>query len=164
MNLVERVWAMKKWMGLLLVVALLLAACGGSEEVESTAPAAAVASAQEAIAATLEIAMGDLYYGASRDEGQNPQVWTVNSGEVVELQMDNQGGLQHNWAIVKPGVEVPAPFVPDNNSDLILYEAGLVDPGEKESHVFTAPATGEYTVICTVAGHYPSMQGKLIVQ
>lgn len=155
---------MKGWMGLVLAAALLvLAACGGGGAAEPAAPADEAPTAQEAIEATLQVAMGDLYFGEAPNNVETPPVWTVNAGEVVELDMVNAGALQHNWAIVKPGSEIPVPFLPDKNGDLLLYEAGLVEPGARESHVFTAPAAGEYNVICTVAGHYPSMQGRLVV-
>ena len=155
---------MKKWMVLVLVAALLvLVACGGGEDVDAAAPAAEAPTAQEAIEATLQVAMGDLFYGEAPNNMETPPVWTVGAGDVVALEMVNAGALEHNWAIVKPGTEIPVPFMPDTNGDLLLYEAGLVKPGEEAQHVFTAPAAGEYNVICTVAGHYPSMQGRLVV-
>jgi uncharacterized cupredoxin-like copper-binding protein len=153
----------RKWLLTMLVVAMLaVAACGGGDD--SKPESASGPSAQEAIAATLEIAMGDLYFGATPDNLQNPPVWTVNAGDNVQLNLKNSGGLQHNWAIVKQGSEVPVPYMDDKDSGIILWQAGLVDPGADKSETLTAPAAGEYTVICTVAGHYPSMQGKLVVK
>jgi hypothetical protein len=72
--------------------------------------------------------------------------------------------LQHNWAIVTPGEEVPEPFVPEENMDIVQFDTGLTEPQQTSSSTFTAPEPGEYTVICTVAGHYPFMQGRLIVE
>lgn len=146
---------------------LILAACGGgsSTPTPTPAPAAAEPSAQEVIAATLDVVMHDIYFGANNDNIGNPPVWTVKAGEEVTLNLDNQGGLEHNWAIIKKGVEMPVPFMPDQNSDLILWAAGVLQAGEKKSEPFPAPVeAGEYLVICTVAGHYPAMQGKLVVQ
>lgn len=146
---------------------LILAACGGgsSTPTPTPAPAAAEPSAQEVIATTLDVVMHDIYFGDNNDNIGNPPVWTVKAGEEVTLNLDNQGGLEHNWAIIKKGVEMPVPFMPDQNSDLILWAAGVLQAGEQKSEPFPAPAeAGEYLVICTVAGHYPAMQGKLIVQ
>lgn len=155
---------MRKWMYVVLVAALLvLAACGGGGGNEEAAPAAGEPSAQEAIAQVLAVTAHDLYYNEP-DNLANPPVWTVTAGQPFEVDLDNQGGLQHNWAIVKPGVEAPVPFDPANNSDLLLWDAGLVDAGQSEAGQFTVNDPGTYTIICTVAGHYPSMQGKLVVQ
>ena len=155
---------LKKWMlPLLLIAVLALAACGGGGDDE--APAAAEPSAQEAIAQTLEVAMADLYFGETPDNLANPPVWTVPAGAQVTVSAVNNGALQHDWAIVKKGVEVPVPFDPAANADILLWEAGIVEPGQTGSATLTVPAeAGEYTVICTVAGHFPSMQGRLIVE
>ena len=41
----------------------------------------------------------------------------------------------------------------------------IVDGGGSETLSFTAPATGSYTYLCTVPGHYPAgMKGALIVK
>ncbi len=150
----------KLMLAMTLLAMFALAACGGGADEE---PAAAAPSAQEAIAQVLKVTAHDLYYNEP-DNLTNPPVWTVNAGEVFEVDLDNQGGLQHNWAIVKPGAEVPVPFDPAANADLLLWDAGLVDPGQSEAAQFTVDDPGTYTIICTVAGHYPSMQGQLVVQ
>lgn len=154
---------LKKWiLPLLLIAVLVLAACGGGADEE---PAAAEPSAQEAIANTLEIAMADLYFGETPDNLANPPVWTLPAGSQATITTVNKGALQHNWAIVKPGVEVPVPFDPAANADILLWDAGIVEPAATGNATLTVPAeAGEYTVICTVAGHYPSMQGRLVVE
>ena len=153
---------------LLAVVMLTLAACGGGADPTPTpasAPAADAPSAQQVIASTLDVVMHDIYFGDANDNIANPPVWTVKAGEVVTLNLDNQGGLEHNWAIIKQGAEVPMPFMPDQNQDLILWAAGVLKAGEKKLEPFPAPTDlGEYIVVCTVAGHYPVMQGRLIVE
>ncbi len=65
---------------------------------------------------------------------------------------------------MKPGAEVPNPFIETEHADRLLFDAGVVDGGGKETVTFTAPEPGEYLVICTVSGHYPIMQGKLVVK
>lgn len=145
---------------MLLALGLLLAACGGSSAPESASPPGdESASASE----TLNVVMHDIYYGDTNDNQANPPVWTVTGGAQVTVNLDNQGALQHNWAIVKPGVEVPAPFDMEADADLLLYDTGILDGGTQSTATFTAPEPGEYLVICTVAGHYPLMQGKLVV-
>lgn len=155
----------RKWIsGVIVGAILVLAACGGGGKKEATpAPAASAPSAQEAIAQVLAVTAHDLYYNEP-DNVTNPPKWTVKAGEAFEIDLDNQGGLQHNWAIVKPGSDVPVPFDSAKNGDLLLWDAGLVDPGKSEKAQFTVTDPGIYKIICTVAGHYPSMQGQLEVK
>jgi len=153
--------------GTLILAMLLLAACGGSATPTPTpAPTPTTApSAQQVIAATLDVIMHDIYFGDDSNNIANPPVWRVPAGAQVTVNLDNQGALEHNWAVVKQGVELPIPFMPDQNKDLLFWEAGVLQGGQKDSESFTAPSEpGEYIVICTVAGHYPAMQGRLIVE
>lgn len=151
---------------LLAATMLGLAACGGgsSTPTPAPAPAADAPSAQEVIAATIDVAMHDIYYGANNDNIANPPVWNAAAGTEVTLNLDNQGGLEHSWAIVKKDTELPMPFLADEYKDLILWASTNVQAGQKPTETFTAPEVGEYLVICTVAGHFPVMQGKLVVQ
>ncbi len=146
---------------------LMLAACGGSATPTPTPPPTPTTAptAQQVIAATLDVIMHDIYFGDDSNNIANPPVWRVLAGAEVTVNLDNQGGLEHNWAVVKKGVELPIPFMPDQNKDLLYWEAGVLQAGQKDSETFTAPSElGEYIVICTVAGHYPAMQGRLIVE
>ncbi len=148
---------------LLILAALMLAACGGgAPEAAPTAVPMAEAPAGE----TLEIVMHDIYFGDTGPTNMaSPITWEVTSGTQVTLNLVNQGSLQHNWAIVKADQTVPEPYTGGTeNPDLLLFNAGVLDGGKTESVTFTAPEPGEYRVICTVAGHYPMMQGTLIVK
>ena len=134
--------------------ALFFVACGGGEE-ESSQPEAT----------TIEVVQNDNYYGSTPDNADNPPEWTVNAGGQVAIELTNNGTTEHNWAVIKLGSDVPETFDSEANADLILKETGLVAAGEEFRESFFAPAeAGEYLVICTVAGHYPSMQGRLVVQ
>lgn len=113
---------------------------------------------------TFDVLMNDLYFGEENNNIADPPVWTVQSGEEVGLTLINNGALQHNWAIVEQGEEVPVPYVPEEGEDILLYNPGIVNGGQEQSAAFTAPEVGEYLIICTVAGHYPAMQGRLVVE
>jgi uncharacterized cupredoxin-like copper-binding protein len=145
-----------------LISALLVASCGGGDEAGEADTGAEEAPATAA--EMLSVVMHDIYYGDSNDNIANPPVWTVTSGAEVTVETDNQGALEHNWAVVKPGEEVPQPFLIEEHGDILLFDAGVKPPGETGSATFTAPEAGEYQVICTVAGHYPAMQGTLQVE
>lgn len=138
---------------LLLVAALFLVACGGGDTADGDEPASV----------TINVTQNDIYFGETQDNQENPPTWTVPAGAEVTVQVTNNGALQHNWAIVEPGAEVPTPLDPDTAEGIILYDTGLVDGGSTATATFTAPQAGEYLVICTVAGHYPLMQGRLVV-
>lgn len=140
---------------LAIFAALFFAACGGSGEEESSGPEAT----------TIEVVQNDNYYGSTPDNIDNPPVWTVNAGGQVAVELTNNGTTEHNWAVIRLDADVPDTFDSEANADLILRETGLVAAGEQFRESFVAPAeAGEYLVICTVAGHYPSMQGRLVVQ
>jgi plastocyanin len=139
----------------LVIFAALLVACGGG-----------AASEEETVAlsATIEVVTYDIYFGEDADNLGNPAVWTAEAGSLATITFENKGGLEHNWAVIRQGVEIPVPFEMENNNDLILYDTGVVQPGEQRSFPFQVPdEPGEYTVICTVSGHYPTMQGRLVV-
>ena len=139
----------------LVLVAALLAACGGSAASGETAAPQGTA---------IEVVAYDIYFGEDADNLGNPPVWTAEAGSLATVTFENKGGLEHNWAVIEQGVEIPVPFEMADNSDLILYDTGVVQPGEQMSFAFQVPdEPGEYTVICTVSGHYPTMQGRLVV-
>jgi plastocyanin len=144
---------------MLLALVALIAACGGSND---PTPAPAAGSAQQVLN-QINVAMHDIYYGEENNNVEKPPVWTVKAGDEVTLAMDNKGALEHSWAVLKAGSQVPMPFT-DANNDLLLYTSGTLKPSEQKTDKFTAPEKGEYTVICTIAGHYPVMQGRLVVE
>lgn len=139
---------------LALLVVLFLAACGGNGDEAADASASIVG---------IDVLQNDNYFGSTPDNTTNPPVWEVPTGAQVTVNLENNGTLEHNWAVVAPGSTIEEPFDGELQSDIILIETGLVEGGESYSDVFTAPAPGEYIIICTVAGHYPGMQGRLIV-
>jgi|GEM_PF-1955090 len=131
---------------------------------ESAVDEGGMDAAEPSSAVTLEVTAGDLYFGeAGSNNLADPPIWTLPSGADVTLVFTNEGKVQHNWAIINLGQEVPIPYVED--SSIAYYSSPLVDGGSEQTFTFTAPnEPGEYTVICTPPGHYPLMQGRLIVE
>lgn len=143
----------------ILIVAMAITACGGDDS--STEESDASSSGQT----TLEIIMNDIFFGEEPDNAANPPSWTVEAGSLVSVRAQNNGSLDHNWAIVKAGVTLPAAVNdPAEVEDDILFDIGVVAGGDSYNRPFTAPEAGTYTIICTVAGHYPAMQGTLVVE
>ena len=132
-----------------------LAACGGG---------GGDAPAEESGGQTIEVIMNDIYFGETNDNVENPPVWTIKTGSTVTLNAINNGTLDHNWALVKADATVPDSVTPDSAEDIISYDVGIVAGGDTYNSAFRAPIPGEYLIICTVAGHYPAMQGKLVVE
>ena len=136
---------------LLVISAIFLAACGGGAEEEAAAPAA------------IDVVQNDIYFGDTPTNQEDPPTWTVPAGETITVNVTNNGALEHNFAIVRADAEIPEGFTGEANSDIILQETGLVAGGQTATQALTPLQTGEYIVVCTVAGHYPGMQGLLVV-
>lgn len=93
-----------------------------------------------------------------------PTSWTVSAGNEVELTLTNDGTLEHEWVIIKQGMEVTIPFDEDDE-DKVYWEMEA-QPGETNTETFTAPSeAGTYTVVCGIPAHLEQgMTGTLIVK
>jgi len=111
----------------------------------------------------LDVDMYDSYYGESDTNMSDPPRWTIAAGADVVVNLINHGSYDHNWAIVKKGVTVPVPYEEGQAGDIVLHGIGMVYNNSQTTITFSAPDIGEYQVICTVSGHYPLMQGRLLV-
>lgn len=144
---------------LILSGVLLIVGCGGDDSSGDSGDSGG-ASAQ-----SIDVLMNDIYFGEENDNIANPPTWTVSAGSRVRVSAENAGVLEHNWAIVEAGADLPDSVTdPADVADLIIYDIGEIAGGDSSSGTFDAPAAGTYTVICTIAAHYPSMQGILVVE
>ena len=94
----------------------------------------------------------------------DPTSWTVSAGKEVEITVQNDGALDHEWVIIKKGMEVTIPFDADDEDKVFWeMEAG---PGETKTETFTAPSDpGEYTIVCGTPAHLEQgMTGSLTVK
>ena len=146
---------------LLFCVILFCVSCMGGGD--ATAPTTNQPTGLNANVAMLTVDMYDSYYGQTDDNLTNPPVWSVLTGADVIVTLINHGQRNHNWAIVKAGVSVPIPYEEGQGGDILLHGIGMVYSNSQTTTTFTAPGPGEYMVICTVSGHYPAMQGLLLV-
>lgn len=142
---------------LLLFGVSLLSSCN------STTTGSTGAATTNADVALVTVDMHDNYYGAADDNLANPPVWSVQTGVDVVATLTNHGRRNHNWAIVKPGAAIPIPYKEGQGGEIILHGIGMVYGNSQTTITFTAPEPGEYMVICTVDGHYPEMQGRLLI-
>lgn len=127
------------------------------------------AGAQDARTIPIRVIPGALRFDVSRFE--------VYAGEDLEVQFENNGLMQHNWLLTRPGSadtvvdEAMAlgsdgfarQFIPE--SPQVLRSIPLVEPGHSMALKFSAPSgTGEYPYVCTFPGHGILMRGMMVVK
>lgn len=99
---------------------------------------------------------------------------TVEAGAKVTLVFTNaSSGMPHNWVLVKPGtMDKVAQDSLAAGADKgwlakgpnVLAHTKMVEPKQKDTITFTAPATvGDYPYVCTFPGHAAMMKGTLKV-
>ncbi len=98
---------------------------------------------------------------AMREFAFEPDVVSVAADTDVAVAVDNEGAVQHTWAVLVAGAD------PADESrvtdDMILTELGPVDPGSTAAATVNLPS-GAYKVICTIPGHFDAgMSGELVV-
>jgi uncharacterized cupredoxin-like copper-binding protein len=92
-----------------------------------------------------------------------PNTFKVPAGKEIAVKVTNKGANVHEFVIMKAGTKVEPPFG-DKDEGNIYWEIDDVQPGQTKSDKFTAPAPGEYQVVCGTAGHIEmGMIGTLTV-
>ncbi|WP_129674796.1 plastocyanin/azurin family copper-binding protein [Candidatus Chloroploca sp. Khr17] len=154
---------------LVLGLALLLAACGGRESATGGGSGGRTGTVGNGV--TIDLASD------GESLAFDKTTLTVAAGQEVTLNFQNTSlAQQHNWVLVDGGADVSRPiaeagmlaglqgeYLPADRSKIIAH-TGVLNGREAGSVTFTAPAPGTYLYICTVPGHYPIMQGTLIVE
>ncbi len=100
----------------------------------------------------------------------------VKAGSKIKLIFNNNDDMTHNVVIVEPGTanEVgnqaytlglkgyEMNYIPESTK--VLYHTKLLEPGTSETIYFNAPLKpGNYTIVCTFAGHAMVMQSTFKV-
>ncbi|WPR76783.1 plastocyanin/azurin family copper-binding protein [Algoriphagus sp. NG3] len=106
----------------------------------------------------------------------DPAQVQVKAGSKVKLVFQNVDDMLHNLVIVMPGTALEVgeaamklglegqqkDYIP--NTSKVLVHTKLLQPSESNTIYFIAPTEpGEYTYVCTVPGHFYTMQGVLKV-
>lgn len=90
-----------------------------------------------------------------------PDTASANAESLVEVTLNNEGALEHTWALVSADTDLAT--VRDADA-LAGVTTGAVPPGESKTISFTAPAAGTYRYVCTIPGHAPAgMVGTMTV-
>lgn len=112
----------------------------------------------------------------------NVKAFEVKEGQKVVLSFKHIGQLPavamgHNVVILKPGTAVPAfatkcapakdtEYIPqdeESKAQIVAYTK-MLGGGESDEITFTAPAPGDYPIICSFPGHFAIMQGVMTVK
>ena len=109
----------------------------------------------------------------------DPEQLSVTAGTTVKINFENNDGMQHNLLIGAPGSLELIGRAADNMAQKgfgadqeyipelpqVLLAAGLVDPGEQRSLIWTVPnEPGTYIYVCTFPGHWQTMKGVIEVK
>lgn len=97
-----------------------------------------------------------------------PTSWTVPAGEKITIKLSNTGAVEHEWVLLRPGVRITRESdLPDTEQALLadfVYWKTELDAGDSETLSFTAPAAGNYQVICAIEDHFNAgMEAELTV-
>jgi plastocyanin len=98
------------------------------------------------------------------DHDFSPLKWSVTAGAPVTLELTNRGTEEHEWVLIKNGMEVTKPF-DDDDEDKVFWEIEA-EAGETKTGTFTAPTEpGTYTVVCGIPDHLEKgMEATLVVK
>ena len=92
-----------------------------------------------------------------------PNTFKVPAGQEIAVKVTNKGANVHEFVIMKAGIKVEPPFA-DKDEGNIYWEIDDVQPGQTKSDKFTAPAPGDYEIVCGTPGHVEmGMVGALTV-
>ncbi len=134
----------------LITIAVLTASCSGTTTTTTT-------ESSDSLGGPVGVAVTGLDFEFA------PESWTVPAGALLVVDFDNQGTVEHVFAIMKEGVVATSSV---NLDQSLVYRELRAAPGATTSDTFPAPSEpGSYQVICTVSGHLEiGMTAELIVE
>ncbi len=90
----------------------------------------------------------------------SPDAWEVPTGSTVTLTLENQGTIEHTFAVIAEGGRVSSA---DELGD--VAPVARAEAGETTEAGFTAPSEpGTFQVVCTIPGHLEAgMEATLTV-
>jgi plastocyanin len=92
-----------------------------------------------------------------------PDSWTVPAGEEFTVDFENDGAVEHEWAVIKLGEDLESEE--DFAEERVLFEVEAIPAGESTSQQFTVEEPGTYQVICAIETHFGAgMEGSLTVE
>ena len=139
---------------LLLVPPLVVgaSACGSDDDSDGAA---------EGAATEIDVALEEFQF--------TPTEWTVAAGQEITINLENNGSVDHEWVILRPGVTIESEAdLPETEEELLaefVYWEDEVSPDDPKTETFTAPPAGTYQIICAIEDHFDAgMEGSLTVE
>lgn len=91
----------------------------------------------------------------------DPVDWTVPASGEFTVVFTNDGGLEHNWTVMRESISSESEF----EEGKVLLEVDAAPGGGSTSESFTIDDAGTYQVICSVERHFnDGMEGELTVE
>lgn len=125
--------------------------------------------------ASLTVFSGDTIEVKSEGADLSYDVTRINAkaGSELTIKYINSSDMPHNIVLVKSESDInpvgvaalqasKTDYVPEGMKDRMFAWTKLARPGETVFVTFTVPDPGSYPYICTYAGHFTMMQGRLI--
>lgn len=106
----------------------------------------------------------------------NPEQFQVKAGSKVQVIFNNNDDMLHNFVVVVQGSAIQVGetamklglqgqeknYIPETPK--VLFHTNILQPHSSETIFFVAPdKPGDYTFVCTIPGHFYSMQGTMKV-
>lgn len=106
----------------------------------------------------------------------SPETFQVKAGSKVQIVFNNNDDMLHNFVVVIQGTAIQVGemgmklglqgqeknYIPDTPK--VLYHTNVLQPHGAETIYFVAPdKPGDYTYVCTIPGHFYTMQGTMKV-
>ncbi len=90
-----------------------------------------------------------------------PNQWRIPGGETIQIQINNQTPIDHEWVLLKDPPKEP--YGAEEEAQVLVRIR--VAAGETLAAQFRAPlAPGEYSVTCSIPGHLEKGEiGKVVV-
>jgi plastocyanin len=151
-----------KRLGLVAMVGVaLLTACGGDDDTTGTNGGTGDGGGGGGEPVEVTVAMTEFAF--------DPATVTVGAGAEVTVTAENQGSVEHDFVVLDQGREIAAETDLPEDLEEVRTEWAVVSlhtgAGAAEMGTFTAPAAGDYQIICMVPGHFSAgMEGTLTVE
>jgi hypothetical protein len=86
-----------------------------------------------------------------------PDLWLAVPDTPIEVTMDNQGSVEHDWTILSESIDNESEFA----EDLVLFRL-YAEAGDVVEGVTQPLPAGTYQVICTIPGHFTAGQEGIL--